>query len=206
MVVASRKTMKKIKVTKLDVKGGNTKKTRKLNKVKVGGNNKKMKKAPRSPEGYNKIWDNQTNQVIYERKGNDESLGPKTLSIQQARAIRDDGKTSRDFLPRSPSPEPSTMSPSPIDDYFARTPSPEPRTPRRFGPRTPSPEAIRPIPIGIRTPSPISTYLPSSSDYRPTSPDYQPTSPDYRPTSPDYRPTSPDYRPTSPDYRPTSLS
>lgn len=159
-MVANRKTMKKIKVTKLDAKGGKKTTTRKVYHVKVGGNKKKMNSAPRAPDGYKKIWDRPAKEVKYERTGHP-SVGPDMLTVAHARAIRDQGKTPKDFMPPAPAAGPRTPSPEPAAG---------PATRYVAGPRTPSPE---PAPVESsphlkyqpRSPSPIDQYLPSASAY-----------------------------------------
>ena len=114
-MVANRKTMKKIKVTKLDAKGGKKTTTRKVSKVMLGGGNKgnKRKKTstPRPPDGYKKIVDEKKNEVNYLRTG-DPSIGPDMLTVAHARAIRDEGKTAKDFMPSAagPATRPATRS------------------------------------------------------------------------------------------------
>ena len=179
-MVANRKTMKKIKVTKLDAKGGKKTTTRKVSKVMLGGNKKKMGSAPRAPNGYKKIWDRPAKEVKYERTGHP-SIGPDMLTVAHARAIRDQGKTPKDFMP--PAAGPATRSAT-RSAAGPRTPSPEPAagpatrpaTRSVAGPRTPSPEPVH-LKIQPRSPSPIDQYLPSASAYSRATRSPSPTEP-----------------------------
>lgn len=177
-MVANRKTMKKIKVTKLDAKGGKKTTTRKVSKVMLGGNKKKMGSTPRAPDGYKKIWDRPAKEVKYERTG-DPSIGPDMLTVAHARAIRDQGKTPKDFMPPAPATRPATRSAT-RSAAGPRTPSPEPAagpaTRTVAGPRTPSPEPVH-LKIQPRSPSPIDQYLPSASAYSRATRSPSPTEP-----------------------------
>jgi signal recognition particle GTPase len=112
-------------------------------RVMLGGNKKKMNSAPRAPEHYQKIWDRTEKAVKYHRTG-DPSAGPEHLTVDHARAIRDQGitpwqatgetppaaPTSPTYAPTSPILEPSSPTYAPTSPTYAPTsPLLEPSSP-----------------------------------------------------------------------------
>jgi hypothetical protein len=150
-MIGHNRTVKKLRVRKLQPKGG--KKVKMTKRVMLGGNKKKMNSAPRAPEHYKKVWDRTEKAVKYHRTG-DPSVGPEHLTVEHARAIRDQGIT----------PWQATGETPPTRDVD-----------REAGPAAPSSPILEPS-------SP--TYAPSSPTYAPTSPLLEPSSPTYAPTPP----------------------
>jgi hypothetical protein len=157
-MIGHNRTVKKLRVRKLQPKGG--KKVKMTKRVMLGGNKKKMNSAPRAPEHYQKIWDRTEKVVRYHRTG-DPSVGPEHLTVDHARAIRDRGIT----------PWQATGETPPTRDVDSEA-----------GPAAPSSPILEPSSPTYAPSSP--TYAPSSPTYAPTSPTYAPTSPTYAPTPP----------------------
>ena len=174
-MIGHNRTVKKLRVRKLHPKGG--KKVKMTKRVMLGGNKKKMNSTPRAPEHYQKIWDRTEKAVKYHRTG-DPSVGPEHLTVDHARAIRDQGITPWQATGETPPAAPSSPPAAPSSPPAA--PSSPPAAPS-------SPPAA-----------------PSSPTYAPTSPTYAPTSPTYAPSSPPAPPSSPTYAPTSPLLEPSS--
>lgn len=89
-----------------------------------------MNAAPRAPEDYKKNWDRTEKAVTYHRTG-DPSVGPEHLTVEHARAIRDQGITpwqatgeTAPAAPASPLLEPTSPTYTPASPTYTPTSPP----------------------------------------------------------------------------------